>query len=167
MKMNKTKIFFGLLLFLSLAGNMFMGGILLGNTYKAWHPEKREELRQNLSAEDRQIVRREMIAQRDTFNSLRKNLDDARQKIEEALQANNSDALEEALKEEKAAKADILRLIQASREAAMDKMSPAGRDALQDIIDANSIRVSFWQNSSGQDMDLPPDLGGPDELDIP
>ena len=167
MTINKTKIFFGSVLFLSLVGNMFMGGLLFGNSYRAWHPEKREELRQNLSDADRKIVRHEMAAQRPAFNSLRKQLDEAREKIEEALQANDSEALDQALKEEKLAKEEILKLIQSSRQSAMQKMSAEGKNALQDIIDANAIRVSFLQNSSGQDMDLPPDLGGPDEPDMP
>lgn len=164
---NKKNALLAGVLFLSLLANMFMGGILLGNSYRAWHPEKSEELREKLSAGDRQIVQKEMKAQKGAFNLLRKDLGDARVKIEEALQANDPDALEEALRDEKNIKTNILKLIQESRVAAMEKMSPEGKAALQEIIDANSIRVGLWQNSTGQDIDLPPDLGGPDEPYVP
>ena len=166
MMVNKKTIIFVGVLFVSLSLNMFLGGAWLGTRYHA-APESETVLRQKFSAEDQAVIHDQMKQQKNTFASLRRSLMDTQKKIQEAVEANDSLALDQALKEEKEHKTAILKMIQDSRLAAMKKMSAEGQAALKKIIEANKTRVRLWQDVSGQDFDLPPDLGGPDDPDMP
>jgi len=169
MKLDKLVTLLGAALFISLSLNLFLAGLMAGRSYDenpgARWERKDMHMRERLSDSDRKILKDAMQANRAKFEALKKGLDDSRSHLQEAMQANDQDALKEALADETGKKEQLLRLMQDTRAAALEKLSPEGRKTLQDMHDRAEERSGAWRHP-GDDLDLPPDLGGPDDPDV-
>lgn len=140
MELRKLAIILGFGLFFSLLANMFMAGLLMGRTAapdkervsSAW-VEKDQELRQNLSAEDRAAVKKAMEGTRGRFQALRQELQAAQENVQQAMNAEPFDqaALDAALRIEKEKKMEMLQQMRLARQSAMQNLSPEGQKALQ------------------------------------
>lgn len=165
MQMNKKIAALGLVTFLSLAGNLYFSGHLLGRSMgggdcgqssynadkKAEWKKKDHELRKSMTPEDRAIVKQSMMEKREAFTEKREALDAARDKVFAAMSADDFDkaTLDAALAEEQARKGDMLMLIRDAKMETMKKLSPKGQEAFKNIrrtFDADSMR-------SGRDGD--------------
>lgn len=141
MPSRKTVIVLSVALFLSLLANCFMAGMLAGKAtggrgkaVSTWEKQD-HDLRQKLSEDDRKILKESMQAGREKFGSLRKGLNEARQRVETAMNADPFDqaALDEALRAEAALKTEFLAHTRKSRMEAMKKLSPEGQEALKKL----------------------------------
>lgn len=153
--MQKLIIIMGGALFLSLATNLFMAGYMIGHhasggdtaavnappkpgmaeDRKAEWQKRDEELRKNISAEDRKIFEDIKQQNREKIQGLRKTLEAARDRVEEAEHADpfDRDKLEAAMREEAAAKADLLATVRGMRKEIAGKLSPEGRAAMEKL----------------------------------
>lgn len=155
---NKTVIVLGSLLFLSLAGNLFMGGVLLGKGYgphgKHAEWEKRDrELKEKLSEQDRAILKESMTANRDRFKELKEKREAARDKVGAAIDAEPFDqqALDEALKAEQQVKMELLTAMRDAKKSAMEKLSPEGRAVLEKMGGEKRSHFRKWRGDRGMD----------------
>ena len=148
MQINKKIAALGLVTFLSLAGNLYFAGHLLGRSFggegggssystdkKAEWKRKDAELRKSMSPEDRDIVKKSMMENREAFNEKREALDAARDKVFAAMNADDFDkqALDAALAEEQARKGDMLMMIRDVKAETMKKLSPKGQEVFKNI----------------------------------
>jgi hypothetical protein len=146
--MNKLVIILGGALFLSLAGNLFMAGYMIGDrasggaevTASARSGERKpdwkkrdEELRKKLSDADRKIFEAVKAGNRETIQELKKKLEAAHDRVKDVEHGDPVDqaALEAALRDEAAAKSEFLTAIRAMRKEIADKLSPEGRAAME------------------------------------
>jgi hypothetical protein len=174
MKMQKSVVILGAALFLSLSLNLFLGGMMLGRAYETgprgrW-AEKDRALAEQLSDADRAILKDAMTQNRGRLETLKKELDDTRTHVQEALQGGDKTEIDEALKAEQDKKAEILGLIQKTRAEALTRLSPAGQATLQKMTRAAEERFRSWRvKSMGRmmgmalDDDMLVDIGGPDD----
>lgn len=144
MQSSRLTIILGALLFLSLTGNLFLGGVMLGKNYGGGdgkrgydrHAEwkKRDSfLKEKLSEKDRSILKEHMSANRDKFKQLKNKLDDTRDAVESTMRAEPFDqaALDSALRAEKELKAELLTVMREAKQQALEKLSPEGRQTLE------------------------------------
>ncbi|MDD9900677.1 MAG: periplasmic heavy metal sensor [Alphaproteobacteria bacterium] len=166
---SKTLKIISVLLFISLAGNVFLGGIIVGRTIDRATPawvQKDQQLENRLSAQDRAALDSVMSAQKPVLANLKTALDVARKDVRRALDADDPAALDAALQRERMAKAALLRQMRDARHAAWEKLSPEGREALKDAGVAVRERVKeIRRQTSDMVAELPFDLGGPDDFD--
>lgn len=155
MPVNKLVIVLGALLFVSLAGNFFMGGVLIGKTMSGQERYDRKEewekrdrmLKARLSEDDRNILKGKMEAKREKFRELKGSLDDARAQVEAAMEAKPFDqaALDEALRREKEAKMTLLNSMREAKQEAMEGLSPEGRKTLEEMGREREGRFRNWR----------------------
>jgi uncharacterized membrane protein len=138
MKFDRVTVSLSAALFMSLVGNLFLGGIILGENVKdlpiqAEWMQKSAILRHQLSPKDEKILKASMRENQKRFNEMRRDLEDIRRDIKAATHAVpfDQETLDAALKEEKQKKLEILRLMQEARKEVMKKLSPEGVKALQ------------------------------------
>jgi Spy/CpxP family protein refolding chaperone len=137
MNRDKLVIILGAALFLSLAGNFFMAGKMLGGSYEhgmeagppADWQKRDEEMRKKLSESDRNILKTSMQQHRPQIQALKEELANARQKVWDAQNAQPFDqaALDAALKDESEKKIAFLHMIRQTREEISTKLSPEGQ----------------------------------------
>ena len=162
MKLTKPIIALSAALFVSLLANLFMGGLLLGHRMGQEKPSPRaemkartKELRQRLSDKDEAVLKESMRDNQKKFEEMRKDLEDIRQDIQAATHAMpfNQETLDEALKEEKQKKMEILRLMQEARKEVMEKLSPEGVQILQHMAPPPrfSVRRSVMPAGTGDE----------------
>lgn len=148
--MNRLVAVLGAALFLSLAGNLFMAGYMLGHkvTPRAEAPapgsedarraewKKRDaELRRTLSDSDRKVFEDMKAQNKDKVDALKKAVGDAHDKVEAAQSADPFDAaqLDAAMRAEAAAKAEFVATMRALRKEISSKLSPEGRAAMEKL----------------------------------
>lgn len=148
--MNRLVAVLGAALFLSLAGNLFMAGYMLGHKVTApaaapapgsedarraeW--KKRDaELRRTLSDADRKVFEDMKAQNKDKVDALKKAVGDAHDKVEAAQSADPFDAaqLDAAMRAEAAAKAEFVTTMRALRKEISSKLSPEGRAAMEKL----------------------------------
>ncbi len=166
MKLEKLSIILATALFLSLAVNFFMAGLMLGRspgapevTQKSDWQHKDQQLRERLSERDRQVLKDVMAGAKEKFDSLRREIESARAQVKGATDSGDQEALDEALRLEKQKKMAFLRLVQETRATAAESVSPEGREILQKMGAGGHGR----RGGRGWMGDLPPDIGGPDD----
>lgn len=152
MKLDKLVIILGALLFLSLSGNMFMAGLMIGHSVEAdreapargpdarpedarqdeWK-QRDQQIQKKLSAEDRAVVEAAKAKDGPQIVALRKTLKEAHAKVEAAQSAEPFDqaAVDDALKAEAAAKSDLVKAMRAARQNVLEKLSPEGRETVK------------------------------------
>lgn len=163
MKLDKITMILGGVLLLSLASNFYMAGMVAGRSVNAaaetdtedWR-QKDEQLRRQLSAADKQVLRQAMQDKRSSFHDLRQDLAAVRKEIDRAMHATPFDqgALDRALRQEQQRKADLLRLMHQSRQEALSRMTPEGQKILQQMH-----APARWQGAEAEtlydgDLDL-------------
>ncbi len=146
--MNKLAAVLGGMLFLSLAGNLFMGGLMLGDraSNAAQKPSpsddrraewrKRDEmLRKKLSESDRAILEEVKGKYEAEMETRRNELEAARERLEAAHAADPVDsiAIEKAGREEALKKAELLKTVRAARKEISGRLSPEGRIEMEKI----------------------------------
>lgn len=152
--MNRLAVVFGAALFLSLAGNLFMAGYMIGHRASAVdapappgppresasHEDRRAEwkkrdaeLRRHLSDADRKIFEEVKARDQAKVDALRDALDAARGRVESAQNADPFDraALEEAMRQETMAKAEFLSTVRGLRKEIAGRISPEGRALME------------------------------------
>jgi len=148
---NKVIGVLGAVLFLSLAINFFMAGLVAGGAFNGPHHEMVSDaekqdmhLRQNLSDSDKQILKDAMDVNRDKITQLHTDIDSIKKDMRAIVRRDTLDekALSDALNAERAKELSILRLAHETRKEAMSKMSPEGRAILLKIN-----RLGFDPNS--------------------
>lgn len=153
-------------LFVSLALNLFFGGVLLGRMHKPqghWMQKDREVL-QSLSESDRKILKDSIIASKAQRDTLKNELDEARTHVQEAMESGDRAAIDEALEAERGKKAEILKLMQQNRVDALQKISPEGRAKLAKM--AAEAEEHIQRRRERRMSDFMADLGGPDDPDF-
>lgn len=149
MTTGKLAATLGVLLFLSLAGNVFQAGYFLGqragdaapeqpapdnDKRKAW--QKRDEaLRQKLSPEDLKIFEAARDKNRPKIEALKAELDKARENVLAAQTADPFDqqALDAAVEEEAEKKTVFLQAIREMRKDIFTQLSPEGRKEMRKL----------------------------------
>lgn len=117
-----------LLLLLSLGGNFFQAGLIMGKNaeLKSFRPV-------SLPASDQKILEEAMRVAKPVMNTLRQDMVSARTDIQKAMDAEpfEKEDLDAALKNMNDRKRDFLVFIQQQRAATLKKMSPEGRAILE------------------------------------
>lgn len=149
MTTGKLAAILGVLLFLSLAGNVFMAGYVIGqkaggaapeqhapenDKRKAW--QKRDEaLRQKLSPDDLRIFESARDKNRPRIEALKADLEKARENVMAAQTAEPFDqqALDAAVKEEAEKKTVFLQAIREMRKDIFTQLSPEGRREMRKL----------------------------------
>ncbi|HYD16893.1 MAG TPA: periplasmic heavy metal sensor [Patescibacteria group bacterium] len=169
--MNKLAAILGGLLFVSLAGNLFMGGLMLGHRAsvvetpspgavssvqssedrRAEWRKRDQMLRERLSEADRAIFEEIKQKYHDQIEQKRIALDQARERLEEAQSAEIIDtpAIEEAGREEAVRRAEFLQAIRAARKEISGRLSPEGR------IQMERLRPPKGKRPGGRGRDWP------------
>jgi Spy/CpxP family protein refolding chaperone len=142
--MNRLTTVLGGLLFLSLAGNIFMGGLMLGDraskeaakpadARRAEWRKRDEELMKKLSDADRAILTEVKGKYEAEMETRRTELEAAREKLEAAHAADPVDsiAIEKAGREEALKKAELLKTVRAARKEISGRLSPEGRAEME------------------------------------
>jgi uncharacterized membrane protein len=148
---NKAIGILGAVLFVSLAINFFMAGMVAGGSFGGPHrmmvseAEKQDtHLRQSLSDSDRLILRDAMDGNREKIAQLHDDIDSIKKNMRAIVRGDTLDEkdLGDALNAERGKELSILRLVHETRKEAMNKMSPEGRSVLLRIN-----RLGFDPNS--------------------
>lgn len=168
MTTGKLAATLGVLLFLSLAGNVFQAGYFLGqrasdtapeqpapdnDKRKAW--QKRDDaLRQKLSPEDLKIFEEARESNRPRIEALKAELEKARENVMAAQTADpfNQQALDAAVEEEVEKKTVFLQAIREMRKDIFTKLSPEGRKEMR--------KLHARDGHKGKDGRRPDDLRG-------
>lgn len=185
MNRDKLVVILGAALFLSLAGNLFMGGIMLGHSYAppeqhdqdaARHAEwqkRDEELRRQLSEPDRKVLKQAMQEHRPQFQAMRQELEQARQKVEEAQSAQPFDqqALDAALHDEAEKKSQLVQMMHKTKDEIAQQLSPEGREIFSKVMRARRGEGMGRRRDRGGD-DMRPGEGdapaaGPSPASVP
>ncbi|MCC7036091.1 MAG: periplasmic heavy metal sensor [Alphaproteobacteria bacterium] len=151
--MNRLATVLGGLLFLSLAGNIFMGGLMLGDRAskevakpaddrRAEWRKRDEELMKRLSDADRAILTEVKGKYEAEMETRRTELEAAREKLEAAHAADPVDsiAIEKAGREEALKKAELLKTVRAARKEISGRLSPEGRAEMEKMRPPKSGR---------------------------
>lgn len=148
---NKAIAILGAVLFVSLAINFFMAGLVAGGAFNGPHKpmitdtEKQDiRLRQSLSDADKAVLKDAMDVNRDKMTQLHADIEGIKKDMRAIVRRDTLDekALSDALNAERAKELTILRLAHETRKEAMSKMSPDGRATLLKIN-----RLGFDPNS--------------------
>lgn len=149
MTTGKLAATLGVLLFLSLAGNVFMAGYVIGqkagdaapeqpapenDKRKAW--QKRDEaLRQKLSPEDLKIFEAARDKNRPRIEALKAELEKARENVMAAQTAEpfEQQALDAAVEEEAEKKTVFLQALREMRKDIFTRLSPEGRKEMRKL----------------------------------
>jgi len=177
MKLDKLVIILGAALFISLSCNLFLAGLMIGETVshtesaadanndasntdaqapddkpptEAEWRKKDAQLREKLNEADRNVIEAAKKDRKPVIDGLRKNLDDARAKVQAAQAAEpfDADALDAAVKGEADAKAALVTQMRAARQDVMQKLSPEGRETLK--------KFAPWKQGPGKGHRHPP-----------
>ena len=146
MKAQTIIIILSGLLFTSLSANMYMAGVVVGRAASTPLPQERhfssdrkeewrqrgEELKKNLSEEDRAVMERVMEENKEKMAVLKGEIRQARDNVSALMQSENPDPaeLDAALKLEKEKKMESLGLIQDLRRQMGESLSEEGRAVL-------------------------------------
>lgn len=147
MKLEKPVLILGVALFVSLVGNLFMGGMLLGHqmgpSQQSEWQARTQQVRAHLSEKDEKILKNAMRDNQKQFEEMRKDLEDIRQDIKAASHAEpfDQETLDAALREEKQKKMEILKFMQETRQEVLQKLSPEGVQILQRMKPAPRFSV--------------------------
>lgn len=179
--MNRDKLLMvlGAVLFISLATNFFMAGLMLSHSYTRGGGEQQregdgrgewqkrdEELRRKLSDADRGVLKAAMQQHRPQIQALKQALDDARQKVAQAQNAEPFDkaALDAALRDESDKKTALLQTIRQTRDEISKQLSPEGQAVFSKLGPGSRFggggdgpwRGGRWSGRRGFDGDGPP-----------
>lgn len=148
MPREKIITILGALLFLSLAGNLFMAGHMLGeraalgekpplagDARKAEWKKRDALLRERLSPADRKVFEEAKAQNRPRIEALKKDLEAARERVAAAQMTDPFDAqaLEQAVREEAEKKAAFLAVIREMRRDIAQRLSPEGRAQMEKL----------------------------------
>lgn len=132
---RKTKTLLAVLLFLSLAANCFMGGILVSQdrTHRYFDQWKSARDSVRLPDIDQKVIDETMAEHKKQFKKLKEKIDDARKNVGDNIRSATPDskALNAALEREIAAKREFILYAQKVRAETMDKLSEKGRELLE------------------------------------
>jgi hypothetical protein len=144
MNRDKLVILLGVLLFLSLTGNVFVGSLLLGEAYSPAGGEehhgdwKKKEalLRGALAPADQAALTLATKGKHEQFHTMHDALEAARQRVEDAQNREPFDpkGLDAALEDEKQKKSALLKLIRQTHEEIAQRLSPGGREIFGKIV---------------------------------
>lgn len=165
--MNKLVIALGGALFLSLAGNLFMAGYMIGNKASggtevaapAQRGERKpdwkkrdEELQKKLSDADRKVFETVKESNKETIRAFKAKLEEARERVREAERADPVDqaALEGATKAQAAARAEFMGAIRAMRKEIAEKLSPEGRAEMEKMRPLRDKREGRREGRRGE-----------------
>jgi uncharacterized membrane protein len=132
MTQKKTIITLSVLLFASLALNVFAAGVVLGRHHAPsphW-AQKDLALQNRLPAADRAVLKAAMEVHRDEFKALRAAIDAARAAAQQAAQSGDDAAVDAALEQERVGKEKFFALMRQARQDAETKLSPEGKRTL-------------------------------------
>ncbi len=138
MNTNKLLSVLGTVLFISLSINIFMAGMMAGNSVGTSHKvtsdieTQDQKLREGLSDADKVILKQSMDTVREKLTKLHDDVENIKKAIRELIKKDPMDekALNTALESEKNKKLEMVHLVHAARQDAMKKMSPEGQAAL-------------------------------------
>lgn len=146
MNIQKKTLALGVVLFVSLALNVYAGGLFLGHHFgcspygdkKMEWARKDKHLREKMSDSDRDILRQSMAENRQMFREKRAALDAARKNVYAAMNADPFDkaAFDKALQEEMARKAELMTLMREKKADVLEKLSPEGREIFRNVRQA-------------------------------
>jgi uncharacterized membrane protein len=181
MNREKLVVILGAALFMSLAGNLYMAGLMAGRSYSGHDQQQQhgpreagerrgegewqkraEEMRRQMSPADREIFNKAMKERQPKFQALRQQMDEIHQKVEDAQNAEPFDqkALDDALQAERDKKAEVFQARRQARQETMQQLSPEGREIFSKVL-----RQRFGDGpeggSGGQHPGGGPDNGGP------
>ncbi len=151
MNREKLTIVLGAALLISLVGNFYMAGLMMGRSYsareqhgpgEAGEPHRGEwqrreaEMRRQMSPADREILKKAMQERRPKFQALRQQLEEAHQKVEDAQNAEPFDqkALDETMQAERDKKSELLQAQRQARQEIMQQLSPEGRTIFSKVV---------------------------------
>lgn len=132
----------GIALLLSLAGNVYFGGLSLGHMMagsscdrKEWR-EKEAVLKERLSPQDYDVLKKHKQQKKKAFRSDRAQLDKARHAVERAMRAEpfDAEALKTALANESKVKLEVLERMREGRDQLSADLSPEGRKVFTDVM---------------------------------
>lgn len=142
MKTSRILTVMGLALLLSLAGNVYFGGLSLGHMMagpscdrKEWR-EKEAVLQERLSPQDYAVLKQHKQNKKKDFRADRAELGRARDTVDRAMRAEpfDADALKVALATENEVKLRVLQRMRASRDKLSADLSPEGRKVFADVM---------------------------------
>lgn len=161
----KRNILCGVLFFLSLTANVFMGSLLLGEHLRGgkegrWQ-ERQAYLEKNLSAEDRAVLKEGFGKGREDFKAHREKMREAKAAVFAAMRSEPFDqkALDDALKAEQALKAEMMMSFRKKREDVMKNLSPEGREVMKKM----DKKFEKRDRAMGDDMGRGPRHSPPQE----
>lgn len=142
--MNKSRLLvaFGVALLLSLAANVYFGGMSLGHMMagstcdrKEWR-EKEAVLQDRLSPQDYAVLKEHKQAKKKDFRADRAELEKAREQVDRAMRAEpfEAEVLKAALTAENDVKLRVLQRMRASRDKLSADLSPEGRKIFADVM---------------------------------
>ncbi len=142
--MNKSRALaaLGVALLLSLAANVYFGGMSLGHMMagstcdrKEWR-EKEAVLQDRLSPQDYAVLKKHKQAKKKDFRADRAELEKARDKVDRAMRAEpfEADVLKAALAEENTVKLRVLQRMREGRDKLSADLSPEGRKIFAEVM---------------------------------
>lgn len=142
--MNKSRILtvLGAALLLSLAANIYFGGMSLGHMMagpscdrKEWR-EKETVLQDRLSPQDYAVLKKHKQTKKKDFRADRAELEKARDKVDRAMRAEafDADALKSALASENEVKLRVLQRMREGRDKLSAELSPEGRKIFAEVM---------------------------------
>lgn len=162
MKTSRIMAVLGIALLLSLAGNVYFGGLSLGHMMagsscdrKEWR-EKEAELQSRLSPQDYAVLKKHKQAKKKSFRADRAELDKAHAAVDRAMRAEPFDekALKTALAKEGETKLAVLQRMRAGRDKLSAELSPEGRKIFSDVM--RSARRPPGVRPPGEGHPFPP-----------
>lgn len=162
---NKSRVLtvLGAALLLSLAANIYFGGMSLGHMMagpscdrKEWR-EKESVLQERLSPEDYAVLKKHKQAKKKLFRADRAELDEARDTVDRAMRAEpfDADVLKTALATENDVKLRVLQRMREGRDKLTAELSPEGREIFAAVM--KEFRRKPGEDAlPGQDAPPPP-----------
>lgn len=142
MKTNQLMALLGAVLFVSLSVNIFMAGMVVGNSVSTAHKaapddpaEQDRKLRDTLSDADKLVLKQAMDTNRKKITQLHDDIEKIKQDLRNIIKKDSVDekALNGVLEIRKNKELAMLELVHEARKAAMEKLSPEGRAILSKI----------------------------------
>lgn len=162
--MNKSRVLtvLGAALLLSLAANIYFGGMSLGHMMagpscdrKEWR-EKEAVLQERLSPQDYAILKEHKGNKKKAFRADKAELEKARDEVDRAMRAEpfDADVLKAALASENDVKLRVLQRMRESRDKLSAELSPEGRKIFAEVM-------KEFRRKPGEDSVLPGDTPRP------
>lgn len=137
MRFDRITLILGVALFISLSLNLFTAGMMVGGSINARGAieQQDQQLRNSLSAADKQVLKEAMEANRAQITKLHDDLQNIKSEIRKLIKRDSLDkkALVKVLDAQKLKELALVQLVHDTRKEATDKMSPEGRDILSQM----------------------------------